>query len=296
VTADGTIQRASERENSDLFFALKGAGAGFGIVTEFVVRTQPEPGNVLSYTYSITFASHSELGPVFQQWQDLISDPELDRRFGSEFIMQELGVLISATFHGTEEEYEATGIPDRIPRGRVSVVVDDWLAVIAKQAEEAALFLSELSTAFTARSLAFTRDELLTPDTITDLMNFIDDADRGTLLWFLIFDVTGGAISDVPTNATAYSHRDKIMFCQGYGVGIPTLNQHTRNFINGITDTIRAGTASQLTTYPGYVDPQLSNGQESYWGPNLATLSSIKSRWDPTDIFHNPQSVRPGSQ
>jgi hypothetical protein len=247
---------------------------------------------VISYTYSITFDNHADLAPIFQQWQDLISDPDLDRRFGSEFIMQELGVLISATFHGTEEEYDATGIPDRIPKGGVSIVIDDWLSVIAKQAEEAALFLSGLSTAFTARSLAFRRDQLLTPKTITDLMNYIDDADRGTLIWFLIFDVTGGAISDVPTNATAYSHRDKIMFCQGYGIGIPTLNQNTRNFINGITDTIRRATPSELSTYPGYVDPSLATPQQSYWGPNLETLSSIKSEWDPKDIFHNPQSVR----
>ncbi|KAF6524616.1 hypothetical protein HZS61_013115 [Fusarium oxysporum f. sp. conglutinans] len=39
VLADGTITRASWTENKDLFWALKGAGAGFGIITEFVVRT-----------------------------------------------------------------------------------------------------------------------------------------------------------------------------------------------------------------------------------------------------------------
>ncbi|KAI2616638.1 putative glucooligosaccharide oxidase [Hypomontagnella submonticulosa] len=293
VTADGTIQRASETENSDLFFALKGAGAGFGVITEFVVKTHPEPGNVVQYSFSLSFAKHADLVPVFQQWQELVSDPNLDRRFGTEFVMHELGVIITATFYGTEEEWKATGIPERIPTGKVSIVVDDWLAVIAQQAEDAALWLSELRVAFTARSLAFKVDETLSTDAITNLMNYIDGADRGTLLWFLIFDATGGAISDVPMNATAYSHRDKIMFCQGYGIGIPTLTQHTKDFIGGIIDTIQTNEAQSLTTYPGYVDPYLTDPQSSYWGPNLNTLGQIKSKFDPRDLFHNPQSVRP---
>ncbi|KAI0594576.1 hypothetical protein F4775DRAFT_586048 [Biscogniauxia sp. FL1348] len=294
VTADGSIKRASETENSDLFFALKGAGAGFGIITEFVVRTHPEPGNVVQYSFSLTLAKHSDLVPVFQQWQDLVSDPNLDRRFSTEFVMHELGVIITATFYGTEDEWKASGIPERIPTGKVSLVIDDWLGAIAQQAEDAALWLSEIRTAFTARSLAFRADEMLTPDAITKLMDYIDNADRGTLVWFLIFDSTGGAISDVPMNATAYSHRDKIMFCQGYGIGIPIMTQATKDFISGIVTTIQGASVQTLTTYPGYVDPFLTDAQEAYWGPNLKTLGQIKSKWDPSDLFHNPQSVRPG--
>ncbi|KAI1075349.1 Glucooligosaccharide oxidase [Whalleya microplaca] len=294
VTADGSIKRASETENSDLFFALKGAGAGFGIITEFVVRTQPEPGNVVQYSFSLTFSKAADIAPVFQQWQDLVSEPNLDRRFGTEFVMYELGCVITATFYGTEAEWKATGIPEKIPTGKVSVVLDDWLGVIAQQAQDAALYLSEIHTAFTARSLAFKADEILSADRITQLMNYVDGADRGTLVWFLIFDATGGAISDVPMNATAYSHRDKIMFAQGYGVGIPTLTQKTKDFVDGMINTIRSSSAQVLTTYPGYVDPSLADPQESYWGPNLKTLGQVKSKWDPNDLFHNPQSVKPG--
>ncbi|KAL9942301.1 hypothetical protein ACHAQF_009075 [Verticillium nonalfalfae] len=251
VTADGKIQRASEDENSDLFFALKGAGASFGIITEFVMRTNQEPGDVVEYTFSLTFSRHRDLSPVFEAWQNLISDPDLDRRFGSEFVMHELGAIITGTFFGTEAEFEATGIPDRIPTGKKSVVVNDWLGSVAQQAQDAALWLSDLSTAFTAKSLAFTKDQLLSSESIKDLMDYIDDANRGTLIWFLIFDVTGGRINDVPMNATAYRHRDKVMFCQGYGIGIPTLNGRTREFIEGINSLIRSSVATNLSTYAG---------------------------------------------
>jgi len=260
------------------------------------MKTHPEPGSVVQYSFALTFGKHADMVPVFKQWQDLISDPNLDRRFGTEFIAHELGAIITATFYGTEDEWEKSGIPDRIPKGKVSVVIDDWLAVLTQQAEDAALYLSDIHTAFTARSLAFTADETLSEDGITKLMNYLDDQDHGTLLWFLIFDATGGAISDVPMNATAYSHRDKIMFCQGYGIGIPKLTQATKDFMNGIIDTIQGSAPRTLTTYPGYVDPALTNPQQSYWGPNLKTLETVKSKWDPNDLFHNPQSVRPAGK
>ncbi|CAJ2510280.1 Uu.00g061800.m01.CDS01 [Anthostomella pinea] len=296
VTADGSIKRASQSENNDLFFALKGAGAGFGIVTEFVMKTHPEPGNVIQYSFSITLGKHADMVDVFKQWQDLVSDPNLDRRFGTEFVAHELGVIITATFYGTEDEWDATRIADRIPTGKVSVVVDDWLAVIAQQAEDAGLYLSDIRSSFTARSLAFRKDELLSEDTITKVMNYLDDTDRGTFIWFLIFDATGGAINDVPMNATAYSHRDKVMFCQGYGIGMPILTQATKDFLTGIIDTIQGATDQTLTTYPGYVDPALTNAQELYWGPNLNTLGTIKTKYDPNDVFHNPQSVKVGEE
>lgn len=47
VLANGTVARASAAENQQLFWALRGAAAGFGIITEFTVRTEPEPGAVL---------------------------------------------------------------------------------------------------------------------------------------------------------------------------------------------------------------------------------------------------------
>lgn len=273
--------------------ALKGAGAGFGVVTEFVVKTHPEPGDVVQYSFTSTFGKHADMAGVFEQWQTLISDPDLDRRFGSEIVMYELGLVITATFYGTQDEFDATGIPDKIPSGTISMVADGWLGSVAQQAEDAALYLSDIRSAFTSRSLAFRQDELLTRPEIDSMMSYLDNTDRGTLVWFLIFDVTGGAVNDIPMNATAYSHRDKIMFCQGYGIGIPTLSQTTRSFMNGIITNIQNTTADNLTTYPGYVDPVLTNAQESYWGPNLERLGEIKVQWDPSDLFHNPQSVRP---
>ena len=50
------------------------------------------------------------------------------------------------------------------------------------------------------------------------------------------------------------------------------------------------------TTYAGYVDLDLGTGVKSgpaYWGELYPQLRKVKTTWDPRDVFHNLQSVRP---
>ncbi|KAH8836403.1 hypothetical protein MCOR07_001409 [Pyricularia oryzae] len=299
VTADGKIQRASEEQNSDLFFALKGAGGSFGVITEFVMKTHPEFGKAVQYMYSFTFQSMREQWRVFKAWQDLIGDPDLDRRFGSQIIITPLGCIIEGTFYGSQDEFDATGIVGKLPSTRNSTVqVTDWMGTVVSNAEREALFVSNLASPFYSKSLGFRQQDLLSEDAIKDMFNYIADTRTGTPIWAIIFDLQGGAINDVPMNATAYAHRDKTMFYQSYAVGIPQVSSTTRSFLSGFHDRVAASIkdrdAARAVVYAGYVDPALGDAaQKSYWGSNYPALQRIKAKYDPDDVFRNYQSVRP---
>lgn len=273
---------------------LRGAGASFGIITEFVMRTHPEPTSVVQYVYNFNFGDMSEMGPVYKAWQDLVADPTLDRRFGTELVMCPIGVIITGTFYGTEDEFKKTGIIQRLPHGKDprSITVTDWMGSLIFEAQKAALYLSDMSSPFYSKSLGFKREDVLSAGAINDLFRYTDDTAKGTVLWFIIFDATGGAVADVAMNATGYAHRDKIFFYQSYAVDLWDLSNTTRAFLNGfhkqLRDTIPADVYG---TYPGYVDPELTDAQAEYWMSNLPELMRVKSRWDPLDLFHNPQSV-----
>lgn len=296
VTADGKIRRASETDNSDLFWALRGAGASFGIITEFVVKTHPEPGQVVEYTYHLSFGAQKDMAPVYKKWQDLVGDPDMDERFSSMFISFALGAIVTGTFYGTHDEYEATGIPDKLPVGGiVDLKILDWLAHLSHQAEVEALYLSDLSTAFDSKSLAFREEDLPSEKSTDELFTYMGSAEAGTLAWFVIWDTQGGAISKIDDNSTAYPHRDKILMYQSYAVGIPILLDATRDFVDGIHARVQEGSPDATSTYAGYVDPDITRaeGQHLYWVKKLPELRRVKREWDPDEVFRNPQSVQP---
>ena len=59
VTFDGAIRNisASSGDGEDLYWAMRGAGGSFGIVTKYEVNTQPEPSSVVYawYAFSVSF-------------------------------------------------------------------------------------------------------------------------------------------------------------------------------------------------------------------------------------------------
>jgi hypothetical protein len=131
--------------------------------------------------------------------------------------------------------------------------------------------------------------------------------------WYVQVDFTGGktsAIAAVPVNATAYSHRQRLLMYQFYDrVDVDqTYPAGGQSFIEGFLDSLRGvsnGTAgaasvgsvakSKLNAYFNYPDPMLdqTTAQEAYWGEALPRLQKLKSDLDPNEVFYLPQSVRP---
>ncbi|KAF8166621.1 hypothetical protein K438DRAFT_252941 [Mycena galopus ATCC 62051] len=298
VLANGTITRANSTYNPDILFAVKGAAASFGIVTEFVLLTHPEPSSAVIYSYKLQLGNHADLAPTFAAWQNIVADPNLDRKLASEVIIFELGMIISGTYFGTQDEFNALNFTGRLgaPTATASVsVLDNWLGIVGNWAQTEALqLIGGVSGPFYSKSLTFNATSLIPMTGIQELFSYFDTADKGTLIWFAIFDVEGGAVNDVPQNATAYAHRDAQFYMQTYAVGIGSLSNTTTAFVTNMSDIVTNSMPGvQFGAYAGYVDPKLTDGPQEYWGTNLPRLESIKAAIDPGDVFHNPQSVSP---
>ncbi|KAF4439178.1 hypothetical protein F53441_12653 [Fusarium austroafricanum] len=296
VTADGSIVLASQHKNSNLFWAMRGAGASFGIVTNFVVKTHPEPGNIVQYSYHITLGSQTQAADLYKEWQAMVGDPGMDRRFASLFVVQPLGALITGTFFGSEAEYETSGIPARLPgASKGAVWLTNWMGHLLHEAEAAGCGLGSIPTAFYSKSLSLNEQDLLNDTVIADLFQYLEDSRSETTPFTIIFNTEGGAMVDTPANATAYPHRDSVIMYQSYGVGVGKVSAATRNLLDGIHDRIQRSAPGARSTYAGYIDAWMNRkaAQELYWADNLPQLREIKKVWDPDQVFSNPQSVEP---
>lgn len=297
VLANSTTIRVSTTENPEVLFAIKGAGASFGIVTEFKVRTEPEPGSAVSYSYTFNLCDAGSNAALFKEWQSLISDPSLSRKFTTVFTVSHNAVVVSGTYFGSKSEFEAFQLERRFPNSTRSSAVEfsDWMGLVAHWGEEVLLqLITDVPVWFYSKSLSFSPQTLIPASGIDNLFQYLSNQPSGTPGWFVIFDLEGGAINDVPTNATAYAHRNALYWMQSYAVMVGRVSQVTMNFLDGINNVIAASLPGTIFgAYPGYVDPRLPDGQVAYWGSNLHRLQQIKADIDPMDVFHNPQSVRP---
>ena len=61
VLADGTIVEASEKENPDLFWAIRGAGSNFGIVASWKLRTFPAPETLTWFSVKLNWTADTAL-------------------------------------------------------------------------------------------------------------------------------------------------------------------------------------------------------------------------------------------
>lgn len=295
VLANSSIVRASEKENQDLFFAIKGAASGFGIVTEFKVRTEPAPGAAVQYEYSVKAGSTKDRASLYKKWQAYVSDPKLTRKLASTLTLLEDSLVISGTFFGTKKEYDAMDIGSQFPGANGSaIVLQDWLGLVGNWAEEVALVATGgIPSYFYSKSTSWTPQNLMSSETIDRLFEYIDSADKGSPVWFVLFDLQGGYTNSIPTHATSYAHRDVLIWLQSYSVSVlGPVSQTQIDFLDRV-NKIATNDQVPYAAYPGYVDPLLPNGPKAYWGSNLARLRHIKEEVDPKNVFRNPQSPSP---
>ncbi|KAF2216908.1 hypothetical protein CERZMDRAFT_108802 [Cercospora zeae-maydis SCOH1-5] len=269
VTSDGQIVKASQDENEDLFWAVRGAAWSFGIVTSITIDTVPVVSST-SYSYIIP-GNASTLASVVSAWQDIVSNEDLPREFSSTVYIWEGFVLITGSYYGSQEDLD-----------RLSQLFS-------------VLFTSHLPTHFYSKSLKFTPDTLPAPEATGEIIEYIlsNKTDRGSPLWFVIWDLGGGAINDPAQDATAYWHRDALIWLQSYTINLAgPVSDAQKEFLTTVNagyQTLVAGVDD--SAYAGYVDDALVDPLTSYWGCNVAKLESIKAKYDSSNTFRNGQSI-----
>jgi hypothetical protein len=298
VLANSTLVTASATQNPDLFWALRGAGAAFGIVTNFKFKTFTAPESNIVFNYYFQPSSAAQLATALTALQNFTINsqpPELNMRlFLSGF------TTFSGVYYGTRADYDKliTPLLQQMGISSGSVSTNTWLNTLTSFSNGPLKQSTPYDTHenFFAKSLM---PEYLSPAAITALANYWNANARSlSRAWYLLFDCHGGkgsAISKVAPDATAYAHRNATFKMQFYDrVYSGNYDPSWFSFLNGWIKAINdASPGVNHGMYINYADTSLGKDEahSRYWLGNYQKLVGVKTAWDPKRVFEGPQLV-----
>ena len=292
VTADGRELTASADSHPDLFWAVRGGGGNFGVVTRFQFKLypvgqilggalfMPATKEVLRSLVPIAASAPEELSTI----SFLMSLPP------APFVPAELvGTLSLTIMFVWSGDDPADGQAALQPFRDVATPLVDMAMPMPYPG------IYGLTAEGEKRGFAVHRSRFLTTiddDAIDAMLAAMAAPSSPTTMVQL--RVLGGAMSRVPAHATAFAHRDAaVMVTILTGFEDPTTEATHRAWTDALHEALAANDAG---VYSNFLEVE---GEErirsAYPGGTYERLSEVKRRYDPSNLFRMNQNIRPAA-
>jgi len=293
VTADGKKLRASENDNADLFWAIRGGGGNFGVVTQFEFQLFPVGPEIVAGLIVFPFSQAKQILTRYRQFVN--SAPE------------ELNVWVVL-----RKAPPLPFLPENV-HGKEVVVLPIFYCGAAAEAEKLIAPIRAFGDAHGERlgsqpyvqwQKAF--DPLLTPGARNywKSHNFTEIADGAldSIIEYagqlpspqceILIGLIAGAPNRVAPNAMAYGHRDARFVLNVHGRWDEAKDDQrcigwAREFFNASKPYASAG------AYVNFMTEEEGDRIAAAYGANYNRMVEIKRRYDPENVFHLNQNIKP---
>lgn len=293
VTASGDVIEASETQNTDLFWALRGGGGNFGVVTRFVFRLHRVGPELLT---GLIVYPLSEAKQVLQRYREFIANAPDDLTVWAVLRQAPPLPFLPAEFHGSDILVLAILYVGDPEKGK-EIIASLW---------EFGRPLGEHIGVQPYVDWQKTFDPLLAPgarnywkshnfSTLDDA--FFDEAIRfiGTLptpQCEIFLGAIGGATTRPASDATAYAARDARFVMNVHGRWDSASDDQAcvtwaRDFFKASAPYASAG------VYVNFLTADETDRVRAAYGENYDRLVSIKKAMDPQNLFRVNQNIVP---
>ena len=293
ITAEGRKIRASETENADLFWAIRGGGGNFGVVTSFEFQLFPVGPEIFAGLIVFPFSQAKQILNRYRQFVN--SAPE------------ELNVWVVL-----RKAPPLPFLPENV-HGKEVVVLPVFYSGPAAEAEKLIAPVRAFGTPhgehlgvqpYVAWQKAF--DPLLTPGARNywKSHNFTELADGAldSIIEFagklpspqceIFIGLIAGASNRIAPDAMAYGHRDAKFVLNVHGRWDEAKDDQkgigwARDFFKASAPYASAG------AYVNFMTAEEGDRVAAAYGANYDRLVQVKKRYDPDNIFHLNQNIKP---
>ena len=303
VLADGRVVDCDTERYDDLFWALRGAGAGqFGVVTQFVFRTVPvQELTCFRLGWPLTAAN-----AVLEAWQAWA--PEAPDELAASLLLDTFsdvdrtpaGTLFGASL-GTQSE--TAGLVDRLVVRAGADPVSSSLEQLPYAA--ARHFLAEQAPGLEQPETASDNEQPPPPKLVFNKSEFFrEPLPRGAIEALVDhfaadrihgqareLDLTpwGGAYNRVQRHATAFAHRnERFLLKHAVSLGAAGSNSDRDDARTWLTRSwALAHPYGSGGVFPNFADPDLDAWATAYHRSNRNRLLQVKARYDPENVFRS---------
>jgi len=282
VTADGQVRRASATENPDLFWAVRGGGGNFGVVTNFEFRLHPMR---TLYAGMLVFPG-PQAPQVLRRYREVAENAPDELTVFAALMTSPDGQPITAIFpayNGPIAKAEAAVKPFR-DLGPVADQVQEMpYPALQSMLDEG--FPSGLHVYWRSDFLKGLPDEAL--DALVDRFNAITSP-----LSALLIEQFGGAVARVPADQTAFAQRDAMfnLVIISRWADAATAATHT-DWARQTSAAIQPFASGGV--YVNYLGEEGADRIKAAYGPKYEKLVAVKKQYDPTNLFRVNQNIQP---
>ena len=284
VTADGRLLNASEQQNADLFWGLRGGGGNFGIVTAITYRLHPLGPTVLAGSLVYEWKRVREALRLYAEFSARAPDALCTDAALVTMPDGTHGFAISAFYAGPMDEAERVLQP---LRQALPSVADRIAPVSYVQLQRAGDASFPRGHRFYWKAQFLRQITEAAADALIDRFPTVPSPGS-----FFVFQQVGGAISRLPATATAYANRHAAY--DSFPVSIwsdPAADEANIAWARDMYAVLRPFGMGGV-----YVNNLGDEGHErvkAAYGENYDPLAKLKRKFDPDNLFRLNQNVQP---
>ena len=292
VTADGSLVRANAEENPDLYWALRGGGGNFGVVTEFEVRIHPLTSVVLAEG----LCAEPQIRPLLHFWRDFMAEAPLDLKWN---------IDLRLAPHAERVPPELRGRP---VAGNSLVWTGDHET--GQRYLRSALRLCHPDSV-NSRVLSFLQLQTMADSdfphgrryyTKSGYFSYLDDASVDRLVEAVAkipsaqtqieFAYLGGAAGQVPANETAFGDRSAPFIMNLLANwSDPSADDANISWVRQLFQTLRPGMKPGV--YINFMSGDEQDRVPEVYQERLQRMASVKAHYDPKNFFRLNQNISP---